>query len=386
MAISDREIIEAAYLAALGKTQEEIGRRLNREQSTVSRWLKRAFDKHYLIPARPLLNREVIPEGELIEASKKLGGFQVQRWCELEESLVAKYALRKVTIVQGYADEHAPTWQQRAHTLGAVAAARFESMLPRMKKVGVLWGRSLRAMVDCLDWQNPRNTRVEFYPLAGDPIFIDYSNRQYPHTVTASQIANELSQKVNGTEAALSLSPVPEFLPKKLGNGDTSQTQQKRQRQLLRTFFAEVPSYRAIFGKTIAPKNKPHPQGEIVNLDTIITSVGVVDSEDPWYASRFESDPLEMETWSRLIIGDMGGVLFPNSDEKVRDLNDRCTGANVFDFHRVAERARQSKQRRTGVVVLAHGKAKARPLVEAIQIGCVNEIIVEYELAEELAK
>jgi DNA-binding transcriptional regulator LsrR (DeoR family) len=385
---SDNPIIRAAVLASTGYTIPTVAKALQRSQSTVRRYLRQAKDAKYL-EDRPQLNPEHINREDLEAANVWFLEWEASR-IGTGRQLIESFDLRSAVVVPMPAQSGLSNpWQYRLDVLGRAAAARVARLLPKILKVGVLWGRSLRSLVSHLDVM-PSQKQIQVFPLTGEPIFIEFASKPYPVELTSSSIARDLGTRLSqNVGPQLSLAPVPSFLPAKFTRGVRG-NERPQKLQLLLDLFVEVPAYRKIFGTTAPPEGEPHARGEVTNLDTVLTSVGVVNPDDPFYHSLYRTQRARSERWSRLIFGDMGGVLFPQPsiDSKgrraVREMAARSTGINKYDFLRIAERSRESKGKCPGVIVIAQGATKAPVLAQAIRERCVNEIVVDDSLAERL--
>ena len=109
----------------------------------------------------------------------------------------------------------------------------------------------------------------------------------------------------------------------------------------------------------------------------------------------FESSDLKIDELAKLVVGDMGGVLFPRDrltpkqKQKLETVAARWTGVTVDHLKRCSRRAHDqphSFNGPPGVVVICVGKARAPFLLEAVKQGIVNHLIIDDELQEELDK
>jgi DNA-binding transcriptional regulator LsrR (DeoR family) len=100
---------------------------------------------------------------------------------------------------------------------------------------------------------------------------------------------------------------------------------------------------------------------------------------------------LTQSSLQKLVVGDLGGILFPRPDldargrEEVARLNAMWTGAKLRHVERIARDAARST--RPGVIVVAMGaEDRAAILAEVIRYGLVNELIIDRSLSEALVK
>jgi DNA-binding transcriptional regulator LsrR (DeoR family) len=275
-------------------------------------------------------------------------------------------------------------WIQRIRCLAPAAVHRIYALLPKMRLVGVGWGENLRAVADVAmaDAQNGRLPKAripKFIPVGCEPMFVSY-----PITRTASDIAKDLC-KVLGQPSFVppNLAPAPAFIPKSLSHG----------KDVLRAFVSNIPDYQMVFG---APSDKART-GLVAKLDTIITSAAGVArefKESPWFRARITAEEVSVDEWARSIAGDMAGVVFARSDlsgargtaarQVAADINSRNFGLVQEDFTRCACNSAASAGSLPGVIVIAHGHVKAHVVLAAIREKCVNELVIDSELANSL--
>ena len=93
----------------------------------------------------------------------------------------------------------------------------------------------------------------------------------------------------------------------------------------------------------------------------------------------------------KLVVGDLGGVLFPRPDldargrREVEALNKMWTGVKRDHLVRIAQAAARST--RPGVIVAAiGGEDRAEIIAEVIRQGLVNELIIDRSLSDALVK
>lgn len=384
MARSDEDLLAAAVLAAKGYTQRDIGRMLHRHHTVITRWIGDAEDKGWLAPAstRKLL-RKNIPRTLLRDVSDKLDLEPMRR--HLKEglrdldTLQGKPLLRDLTIVRSPNPDHDPkSWDKRIGSLGDAAAARFvKHLLPSLKKVGVTWGKTMRAFVSSVQSLAPASggrRRVEFVPLCGQPIFLP---EPCPIGLSASALAADLAKCLGNSGAQQIDLSVPGSIPAKFDIHAS----------ILRDFLGEVPAYRKVFG---CP---PESLGLVHELDAIISSCGgtTKDYRGEWMEARISSEEIKREDWSKLVLGDIGGAVFPQKNldrdqqRKFDGIAQRWLGLSLSHLTRCARASAESGGKRLGVVLIAHGRSKAEVVLHAIhEAQCINELIVDDDLAREL--
>src|SRR4029078_9739380 len=123
----------------------------------------------------------------------------------------------------------------RIAEVGRAAAERFVKLSPKVRRVGITWGKTLRAFVDQIDDQRiqKKGRRVSM-PLCGEPSF---SEKPTPYTLLASRLAGDLALKLGPRTECYEL-PVPASIPRECDGS----------RRVLLAFFQKLPAYAAIFG------------------------------------------------------------------------------------------------------------------------------------------
>ena len=106
-------------------------------------------------------------------------------------------------------------------------------------------------------------------------------------------------------------------------------------------------------------------------------------------SERLVHEKLGESQLEHLVLGDLGGVLLPRENllpaqrKTVEDLNSGWTGVSFEQLERCARDGSRARERR-GVVVLAEGVVKAKPIREIVRLGVVNELVLGHELATAL--
>jgi hypothetical protein len=200
---------------------------------------------------------------------------------------------------------------------------------------------------------------------------------------SSAVLAAELGRVVSGGERppeyALSF---PAFLPQGLSDSEKAMVQK---------FLEMYPTYTTIMGRpssTFAASEPSEEEPLVDRLHGLLTSVGEWPAEGfSKYISAQEKEELEKAK----VVGDLLGNFvtanqvdgFPE-DNPISRINDRFLGAKPRHIRRCALRARKGGA--LGVVIIAHGCAKAATLLSVINADCVTEAIIDEELAEEIVR
>jgi DNA-binding transcriptional regulator LsrR (DeoR family) len=358
----------AAYLYSQGNDQARIMEVLGVSQGEVSRLLALARREGWL-QMRCVLPDTVIQEIEqLVFANRNELRYRLDR--EAQQHNVPPVRGVRVLPSGGAATDPAG-WNQRLERFGRAAAVRFQELLPRVRCIGVAWGRTIAGLVGGLRQIFPQSEApaepVQFFPLTGEPL-----TNPDPET-SSSTLAHRLNEIVNGGKGIFhSLAAVPAFIPAKFP---------RKSVHTIRAFLAEIVGYRAIFERDQGRKPL------VDQMDSIVTGVGTVSAEATGrlLEDRMRAEQITKEELGRLVIGDIGGVFVPRSpkNETVRGINERWTGASLAHFAGCASAAVHKKDR-VGVIVLAIGSAKAQIILECVRLGLANELIIDHDLAQAL--
>jgi DNA-binding transcriptional regulator LsrR (DeoR family) len=353
-------VLVAAYLASEGKKQREIGVALGVSQPEVSRLLEAARTRKLLVPARPILTCTEEERQEVVTRFFSSGAI-LDRLRKLEGRFAG--TLRRVTV--------AHSDRSRCETLAA--------LLGEAHVVGVTWGGTIRRTVEMLRDHLPEPSRtgaVQFVPLCGEPLRDWHDPVQYSSTALAS----ELGALLGGKERAghLSLAGVPAIIPPQFTKASELKT--------IRRFIAQVGSYRAIFGgEGAAGRGGERPLVE--RLDTILTSIGVVEAKyrGIWLREWVELGVVSEALLSALVVADVGGVMVPKAglsaarERRIAGMmKTRWTGIQRKQLERCA------REERPGVIVLALGAWRVGAVRRIVELGLVNELVIDAELAEGL--
>jgi DNA-binding transcriptional regulator LsrR (DeoR family) len=362
----------AAYLSSQGNDQAKVGAVLGVSQGEVSRLLTVARREGWL------QTRCVLPDGAAgaVEQLVFAGRNELRDTLRREADRHGVPPLRGIRVLHsGGDDTDATAWDARLQRFGRLAAGRVQELLPRMSLTGVTWGKTIARLVEGLRQLNPQAPSlprpVQFVPLTGEPL-------AFPDPETSSStLAHRLGELFTpGMHPFHSLAAVPAFIPAKFP---------RKSQATIREFIAEIAGYRAVFERT---DRNGAPQEPLVDqLDAIITGVGTV---APGVSGRLLDDRVAAEgvtkeELSARAVGDIGGVFLPRAarDAVVRGINERWTGVRLEHLVGCA-RAAADDPGRTGVIVLAMGRAKAEVTLACVRAGLITELILDHELARGL--
>jgi DNA-binding transcriptional regulator LsrR (DeoR family) len=291
--------------------------------------------------------------------------------------------LREVLIARSPNRRTDPaSWDRRLTDVGRAAAAWFTETLsqarPPVRRVGVLWGKTVKAFVDHVEALEPAargaGPRVEVVPLAGQPYY--HEEEANPVELAATHLAARLAAALNGAGGRQIDLPIPACIPVDFAEPE---------RETLWRFFRSLPSYRRVFGAS------ERGEGLADDLDAIVTSCGSasLDYADPWLEARASAEGVSRERWQELVVGDMGGLVFGagrGDDGKAEAMNRRWLGAQKRHFAKCARAAARSAGSRPGVVLIAHGRSKAPVVLRAIREQLVNTLVIDDDCASALEK
>jgi len=380
----------AAYLFASGLSQKEIARYLLWSPATIARRLDLAREKG-ILSRRPAVN---LSEEEIREFSL----FPLQR--NLREALhaaVGKYYVREIIIVPSDKKE-TPEDEVNIRRVGEAAALRLRQHLAggKMQRVGVSWGRTVRATAQAAQGLPPlaedqatarkKMAQVEWIPLAGD-LLLPHEKGAYP--LAASTLAAEFAQAFMGdlpqNQRYLG---APAYIPWAFLKGSEEQggaQQIEADQQTVRRFLETLRPYRDIFG--------PGEEGQeplIYQLDTMITGVGTWTSTAWWFNLSDHLRPEERERLREIAIGDLCGRFIARKDARpedkqlIEEINGRAFVPSLEDFKQCADRARDKGT--PGPIIVAEGADKAAVVKHVCLEGLVSEIVVDEDLAWEMGR
>jgi DNA-binding transcriptional regulator LsrR (DeoR family) len=369
----DLEAQQAAYLRAEhGLLQEEIGRMLGGlSQSRVSRLLRRAEERGWLVRTYQFV-------GDSLGADRLAA---LKRFVEPSTlvDVLARVNSRTKVKVRGVHVVDSGTSGRSIETrlvrFGRAAAEPLLDLIRRSDVLAVTWGTTVSHVVDGIEHAKalrPAPRAIRFVPVCGEPL--DRSSDR----ATASHLAERLHEIMGSTAPKPpSLTGVPALIPRRFRGTDAGG---------IRKFVAQAGSYKEVFGQ---------PGPLIDKVDTLITAVGSSRKpmgfihEELLKAGSLPRKTLTTASLSKLVVGDVGGVLFPRPGlhargrDEVDKLNEMWTGATLQHFERIAVQAARST--RPGIIVVAMGgEDRAAIVAEAIRHGLVNELIIDRTLSEAL--
>lgn len=371
--------VAAAYLRGTGMLQKGIADALGINQPDVSRYLKDAEERGWLRFLNPEFVHPVGDERQFWdEANAKFftNPSVLERLKERFPEGAAR--LRRVTVLHGEAKEEIGEEKEEIH-LSVVDTIR--TLLSDVDIVGVTWGRTINRLVATLRTQitvPPRSQNpIQFVPLCGEPL----KDRSEPIKYSSSALSVQMSLIFNGRDQPPppSLAGVPAFIP--------SQFKATGEVRTIRRFLRQVAGYAAVLGD----EGSGDAQGEpLVNrVGAILTSVGVVDEKyrGIFLQERVQIGDVTEKDLKDSVIGDMGGVIIPRRDltreqeRRINVMNDRWTGIKQTHIEHCAGTATAA---RPGVIVLALGVRRCKVVMRCVELGLVNELIVDQETAKAL--
>jgi DNA-binding transcriptional regulator LsrR (DeoR family) len=362
----------AAYLYSQGNDQARVGSALGVSQGEVSRLLAVARREGWL------QTRCVLPPvaAGAVEQLVFAGRNELRDDLRREADRLGVPPVRTIRVFHSGGDGSAAAdWDARLQRFGRLAAGRVQELLPRMRLVGVTWGKSIARLVEGLRQLNPQPPAlphpVQFVPLTGEPL-------AFPDPETSSStLAHRLGEVFTpGTHSFHSLAAVPAFIPAKFP---------RKSQATIREFIAEIAGYRAVFARAEREGKQHAPL--VDRLDTIITGVGTV---APGVSGRLLDDRVAAEGVTKeelreRAVGDIGGVFLPRSarDPVVRGINERWTGGRLEHVAGCAAAAAEDPHR-AGVVVVAMGRGKAEVTRACVRAGLITELVLDHDLARGL--
>ncbi|MFO0844735.1 MAG: hypothetical protein U0797_20450 [Gemmataceae bacterium] len=380
--------LAAAYLASLGDTQTEIGEKLEIKQPEVSRLLRLAEGRKWLTYRDPAFD----PKGveELWEAAQaKFAKFLspkglLEKLQRLQPGGVPR--LRSVTVIR-----------HQQGTFHPSVTEAIKAVLHRAAVVGVTWGRTMYDALQIFEKTLQQPIRVanpiQFVPLCGEPMMDVLDPLHY----SSSALVAVLHEKVNGKAPGDTNPPPPSLggVPIIIPAGYTSE-----EVQVIRHYIGQVSGYGIVFGKggPGGPRRKPGAgakPGLVEQVDTVLTSLGVAKKEHRgiFLQQRVDLGDISERELTATVVGDIGGVIIPTGGElspaaarKLEEMGERWTGVKLHHLERCAGDA--VKGGKPGVVVFSRGgpcpQERATVVRRAIELGLVNELVCDGELADAL--
>jgi len=273
------------------------------------------------------------------------------------------------------------SWDTRLAHWAPLAARCVLALLERAEIVGLGWGHTTAACVTALTRDGSGVARrakqkpLRFVPTCGMPLGV---KRRPEHA--SSALVKTLHTMWGSRGNPLSLENVYAVLPvepvyKKIVHAQV---------------LARIDDYQTIFG--------PAAQADAVpladQLDTLITSVGSLSQGWQTYTNELITvGGISTEELRAVAVGDINGVLMPKSiltggpltasqEEEFNVMAGAWTGLTLQQCQRIARQAAHSE--RPGVIVVAIGASKKEIVLEVVQRGLVNELIIDHDLARAL--
>jgi Transcriptional regulator, contains sigma factor-related N-terminal domain len=368
-----RSMLLCAQLRAEGKTQLEIGTRLNLKQPTVSRLLQEAQDESLLTPPRQQFLKERLTAEELRELKDLLGVVPD----------TAKKIRDRFSTVSNF-DVHILPASNR-DKFAVAAAPTVVSLLSRCPTIGVSMGRTLSALIEAIyseiKYVRTQSTEsVVCVPVSGDCVYL---LNQHSQTFSASYLAGRLEEVLTGSKSAElpTLVGVPAYVPSRLSIAEDKLA-------VVKEFVQSIPGYQRIFG----PKKKKTP-ALADNLAALLTGVGIVvpQEEEAGEVStgacireRLLQEKIDKDELNELIMGEISGILIPR-ERLTRPQRKRVEELNLGWLGITEQQLKKVAQRQPGVVVVASGSRKADLIARIVQESLVSNLIVDSELAVALA-
>jgi DNA-binding transcriptional regulator LsrR (DeoR family) len=361
----DREpqALAAAMLASQGMLQKDVADKLALSQPEISRLLRLARERGWLREA-PTLNREQIDADLMQRVQQKY--FSRPQLAERIAELAPDWIQCRLHVVTSKGEE----------TFGPAAAEPVGDILRNARKLGVMWGRTIATVIEGLEviYGEPPHAAdpIGIIPLCGEPLFA--ANRNFLE-YSSSFLARRLARLLNGERYQGPLmTGIPAYIPTSFSPAEM---------RAVRKFIEMIPGYQSIYGKL----------GEIASLDTVFTGMGILDSEDlgDWRTGvflqeRLALEPINAEELDGLVYGEIGGALIERRDLSAADLKrvERLKrGWMGFTEEQLRTCASGSKRGSAGcgVIAVASGVRKASLVIEVVERGLVNELVVDEALA-----
>jgi DNA-binding transcriptional regulator LsrR (DeoR family) len=361
----------AAYMYAVQRrSQDYIAGVLGISQSVVSRLLKEAESDGFIETSVRFLTRKVTAERmREIEVRASPRGVHLAQRLEAGARGSTHSTGINVRILPSASYATSPAaWAHRIEQFAAASHDHVRSLLMESNAVGVAWGATVAAVVH--EFSSSTALRVDapiqFVPLMGEPLGTATSR------FSSSRLAVDLDQTFNrGSEHCLSLALVPALIPQSFLPVEV---------KAIRRLIAHVRSYQDIFE---GRENGGAPW--VSCLDAIITSVSTserplgFDHDNLVKTARMSRTDLEVA-----VVGDLCGALIPRKghENEVRSMSEYWTGITLDQIRACA--VRSSGQGKPGVILLAIGRNKSRVVFAVAQMGLVNQVIIDQDLADGL--
>jgi DNA-binding transcriptional regulator LsrR (DeoR family) len=376
--IDDRSMLiaAAAKLRSKGQRQDEIAKTLGVSQPEISR---------LLIEAR---------NGKWLERAPRFQCPDAAVWAAAEQRFFSTVETRdglRQAFPEGGRRLHGVTVLHLTSEgeIAQGAAEVIRGLLGDAGSVGITWGRTISNLVDALRdraIEMPKRDqahRVQFVPLCGEPLMDVRDPSRHSSSVLAEQLAAIFNSGEPGVSAP-SIAGVPAFIPLKFGKPSEVAT--------IRRFLSGVRGYARVFSAADQTDSATPPL--VDKLDAILTSVGVVSREyrGIFLRERLAAEDISERDLERCVVGDLGGVLIPareiskDDETRIARMNDRWTGVRLAQVQSCAEAALRAgfDGKKPGVLLLAMGKWRLGVAQRCVELGLVNELVVDPELEQAL--
>lgn len=375
--VNELEIQTAAYLySQQNYHQAEIAKLMKLSPAVVSRALEQARKENWLVEKPELRN---ISKRRLEEIRARVTPRSLIEQLEKSASRSAGMAIPEVHVFPVPSEDSLEQHRKNQEAFGRMAASRVAELLLSSKGfIGVSWGNTIAGIVKGIGdiFPSPPRKRKPFHflPLCGEPL------GRSPTRFSASSLSSQLDSIMNGgTNHAYSLAAVPALIPRDFSLKEEVKTIHK--------LISHVEAYREIFGE---PGQRETPRGALITqVDTILTSVGPAERTLGFGDDEFvKTAGINREELQRLVIGDIGGVLFSRPglsalDQKAfEQITRQWTGITEGQMRLCVEEARKNKA--SGIIIVAIGKHKAKIVYECVKRGLANHLVVSQDIVEAL--
>lgn len=404
----EREIAEAAFwrVARPELTIGELAALLTLTRSSFERRVEAAKEKGWIHQDWIL---KVVP-GLLSEVLSKT------KDSYLEQEIRRYYGIRQLpelTVVPGWPPKgttFSPPEEEIAKVnmrmVAHAAASVFLQRLPKMKYLGLSYGRTLKEMIDCLERFSTEVKKIlsENDKIGKRTIFTVFGSLSFHFQDTrhgewlencASHLTNRLAGILGPDMCERRFLETPVYVPpafldqfkKSTTKNNPSdigkQLNEAEALQIAKAFVEAIPTYHDLFAKG--------QESAIEKLDTVITSVGDLETG---FGSlpKGEAAPLlreeEIEKLRNEAVGDIAGCYVTEegktgkSESTIAKVNARIFGLKIEDLEKVASRA--EKNGAPGVIVIASSGKKAR-VISAL-LNRPNKVISELIISGDLAQ
>lgn len=339
--------------------QKEICARLGISETTLSRVLRDAREDQWLELLTTVARKRIPPE---ILATAEL---------QLKATAAPAEAVSDGIRVLPGEDQEAFLLSVAEYLVGQFAE--------RSRRIGLMFGRTLHQLGEriCEVLKEGRDLRgrVSFVPLVGDPLFAMHLGEE---RITASSIAGMLHHAVYGPSEKVE-APTLTGLPAYIGSSTRSDVPPYGMPEAICQFVKGTPGYGRIF---LGTNTEP---AAVLNLDTAISGVGVVDAGHQARTGVFLREVMLQERLSfaemdRMIAGDMTGIVLPRREldsqdaSKVARINGGWTGVQRPHLEIISRNAKQSGG--LGVVVIAFEVRKLEVLRRIHEEKLADELLV----------